>query len=367
MIPITTVRFGAEEERRVIDVIRSGSIAQGPVVAELEDRFARMHDARHAIAVNNGTTALIAALHVLDLRPGDEVITSPFTFVATVNAILQTGATVRFADIHDTDFGLDAESVAGLISERTRVILPVHLYGQMVDMAPIASLADANDLTIVEDSAQSHGARYRGRAAGGFGLGTFSFYATKNITTAEGGMITTDSDELADRLRVLRNQGMRARYEYVTVGNNFRLTDLHAALAIPQLDRYEETVRRRRANAAALTAGLADVPGIVTPVTFPDRDHVWHQYTVRVTDESATTRDAFPAALADRGVGSGIYYPKLILDYDAYRGRADVAEDSTPVAARVAAQALSLPVHTELLPEDIDTIIAAVRDVAAGR
>lgn len=367
MIPITTVRFGVEEERRVLDVIRSGVIAQGPVVAELETRFAALHDASHAVAVNNGTTALIAALAVLDLRPGDEVITSPFTFVATINAILEAGATVRFADIHDTDFGLDAASVSALITERTRVIMPVHLYGQMVDMAPLEALASTHGLHIVEDSAQSHGARYQGRAAGSYGMGTFSFYATKNITTAEGGMVTTSDDALADRLRVLRNQGMRARYEYVMAGNNFRLTDLHAALALPQLDRYADTVGRRRENAATLSAGLTGAAGVITPATFPDREHVWHQYTVRVTEDSAVSRDDFVTALAERGVGSGIYYPKLILDYDAYRGRPDIANDPTPVAARVSREVLSLPVHTELSADDLQTIIAAVRDTAEGR
>lgn len=366
MIPITTVRFGEAEERRVLDVIRSGIIAQGPVVAEFEARFAALHDARHAIAVNNGTTALVAALQVLDLEPGDEVITSPFTFVATVNAILQAGATVRFADINDTDFALDPASVERLINDRTRVIMPVHLYGQMADMEPIERLAAAHGLRVVEDSAQSHGARYRGRAAGSYGMGTFSFYATKNITTAEGGMITTDDDDIAARLRILRNQGMRARYEYVMAGNNYRLTDLHAALALPQLERYSETVAQRRRNAAALTDGLQNVRGIVTPATFADRDHVWHQYTIRVTSESAVTRDAFVGALAERGVGSGIYYPGLIIDAEAYQGRPDVIADATPVAARVASEVLSLPVHTELSEEDITTIVEAVRAVAGG-
>ncbi|MGG7509607.1 DegT/DnrJ/EryC1/StrS family aminotransferase [Plantibacter sp. YIM 135249] len=367
MIPITTVRFGEAEERRVLEVLRSGSIAQGPVVAELESRFAELQGTRHAVAVNNGTTALIAALQVLDLEPGDEVITSPFTFVATLNAILQAGATARFADIRDDDFNVDPQSMTGLVSDRTKVLLPVHLYGQMADMAPIAELAADRGLSIVEDAAQSHGADYRSTRAGGFGLGTFSFYATKNITTAEGGMITTNDDDLAARLRILRNQGMRARYEYLIAGNNYRLTDLQAALAIPQLERYEQTVNIRRANAAFLSEALSDVDGVVVPTSLPGRGHVWHQYTIRVTAEAAVSRDEFVTALTDRGIGCGVYYPKLLGDYDAYRDRADVILDETPVARRVATEVVSLPVHTDLSRSELETIADAVREVAAGR
>lgn len=367
MIPITTVTFGEAEERRVLDVLRSGSIAQGPVVAEFEQRFAELQQAKHAVAVNNGTTALVAALQVLDLQPGDEVITSPFTFVATVNAILQAGATVRFADITDDDFNIDPATVAPLVNERTRVLMPVHLYGQMSDMDPLERIAHEHELTIVEDSAQSHGATYHGRSSGAAGLGTFSFYATKNLTTAEGGMITTDDDQLADRLRVLRNQGMRARYQYEVAGNNYRLTDLQAALAIPQLDRYADTVARRQANARTLSLGLADAQGIVVPPVLPGRHHVWHQYTIRVTPEAAVSRDEFVERLLERGVGCGVYYPKLLFDYDAYAHRDDVVVAATPVAERVASEVVSLPVHTALTAEDLQVIVETVTAVAEGR
>ncbi|WP_158862769.1 DegT/DnrJ/EryC1/StrS family aminotransferase [Leifsonia sp. AG29] len=366
MIPITTVKFGADEEREVLDVLRSGSIAQGPKVARLEEEFARMHGVPHAIAVNNGTTALVAALEVLDLEPGDEVVTSPFTFVATLNAILESGATATFADITLDDFNLDPESVRRAVGPNTKVLLPVHLYGQMADMAPIAELATEKGLRILEDSAQSHGATYQGRAAGSFGLGSFSLYATKNLTTGEGGIITTDDDALADRLRVLRNQGMRARYAYEMAGHNYRLTDLQAALALPQLARYASIVEARKRNAARLIEGLEGVPGVVAPRELDGRSHVWHQFTIRVTDEARVGRDQFVEALHGEGVGAGVYYPRLLWDYDAYRDHPRVRRTEAPVADQVARQVISLPVHNALSDDDLSAIVAAVRKIAGA-
>lgn len=366
MIPITSVRFGSEEEELILQVLRSGSIAQGPMVKTFEDRFAQMCGVKHAIAVNNGTTALVAGLEVMDLSAGDEVMTTPFTFVATVNAILESGATATFADINEDDFNLDPSSVAERITTRTKVLAPVHLYGQMADMGAISEIATSRGLRILEDSAQSHLARYQGAAAGSFDIGTFSFYATKNLTTGEGGMITTNDDLTADRLRVLRNQGMRERYVYEIAGHNYRLTDLQAAVVLPQLDRYAATLERRRHNAAQLTNGLSTVAGIAVPKQMPKRTHVWHQYTIRVTETSALSRDEFVAKLQEAGVGAGIYYPKLIGDYDAYRDHPRVTLSETPVAARVAQQVLSLPVHTALSDDDLKRIIDTVTTLARG-
>lgn len=366
MIPITTVKFGEEEQELVMEVLRSGAVAQGPKVALLEGRFGELFGSPHVVAVNNGTTALIAALQVLDLQPGDEVITTPFTFVATLNAILEAGATATFADIREDDFNIDPTSVAERVTDRTKVILPVHLYGQMADMDPLVTVAEQRGLRILEDAAQSHGASYKGKYAGSYGLGTFSLYATKNITTGEGGLITTDDDVIADRLRLLRNQGMRARYVYEMAGNNYRLTDLQAALGLPQLSRYAQTVAKRQSNADRLIEGLSDVPGVVVPRQLEGRGHVWHQFTVRVTAEARIGRDAFVDALAERGVGSGIYYPKLVTDYDAYRSHPRVIPADMPVATQVVKEVLSLPVHTALSDADLTDIISAVRAVAGA-
>lgn len=366
MIPITDVRFGEEEEALVLEVLRSGLIAQGPKVAQLEAEFAERYGAAHAIAVNNGTTALIAALEVLDLKPGDEVVTTPFTFVATLNAILQAGATAVFADTRADDFTIDPEAVRAQIGDRTRVIAPVHLYGQMADMDPIQQIATEHGLRILEDSAQAQGATYGGRFAGTYGIGTFSFYATKNMTTGEGGMITTDDDRLADRLRLLRNQGMRARYQYEMAGNNYRLTDLQAALALPQMARYDDTVARRRRNAARLSDALSSVPGIVVPREIEGRGHVWHQYTIRVTEESGVTRDELSQKLGENGIGNGIYYPKLVFDYDAYRSNPQVRISDVPVAQSLAQQSLSLPVHAALSESDLDRVAEVVAQIVAA-
>jgi dTDP-4-amino-4,6-dideoxygalactose transaminase len=363
VIPISTVELGPDVEAEVLKVLRSGMVAQGPVVAEFERRFAALTGVQHAVAVNNGTTALVAALQVLDLEPGDEVVTSPFTFVATLNAILEAGATATFADIDDVDFNLAPDAAAAAIGDRTRVLMPVHLYGQTAPMGELAPLAADRGLALVEDSAQSHGATLDGRAAGSFGIGCFSFYGTKNITTGEGGIITTDDDVLADRLRVLRNQGMRARYQYEVAGHNYRLTDLQAALALPQLDRYEQTVARRKANAATLVEGLAGIPGLVLPQELPGRSHVWHQFTVRVTQDAAVSRDELVARLTEAGVGSGIYYPKLVFDYETYLTHPRVKVSEVPTAARVVQEVVSLPVHPRLSDNDLRTVVDTVRSI----
>ncbi|WP_436493135.1 DegT/DnrJ/EryC1/StrS family aminotransferase [Actinokineospora sp. HUAS TT18] len=364
MIPITVVDV-ADAEPYVLEVLRSGVIAQGPMVKRLEDAFAQVAGTKHAVAVNNGTTALVASLQVLDLQPGDEVITSPFTFVATLNAILEAGATARFADIRTDDFCVDPDAVAAQIGPRTKVLMPVHLYGQTADMGKLAPLAAEHGLALVEDSAQAVGASFDGRQAGSYGLGCFSLYATKNVTTAEGGMITTDDDELADRLRVLRNQGMRARYQYEVAGHNYRLTDLHAALGIPQLEKLPALTEARSRNAEALTAGLSGIAGLTTPQVLAGRTHVWHQYTVLVGDDAKVDRDELAAKLTEKGIGNGTYYPKVVFDYDCYRELPGVIASEVPNATKVAAQALSLPVHPKLTTDELDTIIGAVREVLA--
>ncbi|MQA11889.1 MAG: aminotransferase class V-fold PLP-dependent enzyme [Pseudonocardiaceae bacterium] len=362
MIPITVVDVD-DAEPLVTEVLRSGHLAQGAMVERLEDAFARTAGTKHAVAVNSGTTALVAALKAVELRPEDEVITSPFTFAATLNAILEAGATARFADIRTDDFCLDPDAVATAIGPRTAVLMPVHLYGQTADMGKLAPLADEHGLHVVEDAAQAVGAAFRGRRAGSYGLGCFSLYATKNITTAEGGIIACDDDTIADRIRVLRNQGMRGKYRYEMVGHNYRMTDLHAAVGIPQLAKLDQLTARRQSNAAALSAGLAGAGGLTVPAALPGRSHVWHQYTVLVGPDAAVGRDELAAKLTERGVGNGIYYPKLVFDHDCYRSHPRVIASQAPVAASVTGQALSLPVHPALSQSDMDKIIGDVRQI----
>jgi perosamine synthetase len=361
-ISIAEVRLGDAAEQLVLDVLRSGHLVQGPMVDRLERSFAELCSVRHAIAVSSGTTALVAALEVLGIGAGDEVITTPFTFAATLNAILHVGATARFADIDAEDFTLDPVEVDRRGSDRSRAVIPVHLYGQPAAMGELSGIAARHGAALVEDAAQAHGAMFGDQPVGSFGIGCFSFYATKNIATGEGGIITTEDDEIADRLRVLRNQGMRRRYEYEIPGHNYRLTDIQAALALPQLDQLAELTALRTKNASRLSAGLSDVPGLVTPVVKPDRTHVFHQYTVRVTGDAALGREELAAKLNALGIGTGIHYPRVVYDADCFRRHPQVVVERMLVAEQVAREVLSLPVHPWLSEEDLDRITASVRE-----
>lgn len=344
----------------MLGVLRSGIIAQGPLVKRLEDEFADLIGVDHVVAVNNGTTALIAALRVMDLEPGDEVITSPFTFVATLNAIIESGATARFADIAAADFNVNPANVGAVINERTKVLMPVHLYGQCADMDGLVQIANDAGIAVVEDAAQAHGARLGDRAAGSWGVGCFSLYATKNLTSGEGGLISTNDALVADRLRVLRNQGMRQRYVYEMAGNNYRLTDLQAAVCLPQLTDYQQQVAARQMNARRLNDGLRALPGLRVPEILPGRHHVWHQYTVLVGDDVRLSRDALLAALIKAGIGCGVYYPRTVFDYDCYRDHPQVVVADVPVATDVASRCLSLPVHPHLSECDLDRIVTTL-------
>jgi perosamine synthetase len=254
-----------------------------------------------------------------------------------------------------------------VMSERTKVLMPVHLYGQCADMDLLAPMAAAADVAIVEDAAQAHGARIGDQAAGSWGVGCFSLYATKNLTSAEGGLISTNDAALADRLRVLRNQGMRQRYVYEMAGNNFRMTDLQAAVCLPQLDGYAAQVAKRQANAHHLNSGLRSLAGVRVPETAPGRHHVWHQYTILIDDDARLTRDGLIAALTEQGIGCGIYYPRLVYDYDCYRGHPQVVTDDAPVAADVVSRCLSLPVHPYLSENDLDRIVTTMTDLLGDR
>ena len=365
MIPISKVIVGEEEAQGVLEVLSSGMLAQGEKTALLEDTFAAAHHVAHAVAVSNGTVALTAALRALGIGPGDEVITTPFSFNATLNAILEVGATARFADVRD-DFTVDPEAMAALVNDRTAALLPVHLYGLPADMTVIAALARRNGLAIVEDAAQAHGAACAGRSVGGYGVGTFSFYGTKNITCGEGGMVITDDAEVARKLRLLRNQGMRARYEYQVPGYNWRLTDVQAAIALPQVHRLKAIAAARAANAEWLTSGLTGTPGLALPAVPSDRTHVWHQYTVRVLADAPVGRDEFCARLGRAGIGHGVYYPRLMHDYPCYADHPRVIASDTPAAWAMTSQVVSLPVHPGLSEPDLARIVDCAREAMRG-
>jgi dTDP-4-amino-4,6-dideoxygalactose transaminase/acetyltransferase-like isoleucine patch superfamily enzyme len=363
-IPMAKVVLGTDAEEAVLSVLRSGHLASGPWVEELERSFARAHRAAHAVAVSNGTAALVAALRAHGIGPGDEVITSPLTFVATLNSILEVGATARFADITE-DLTLDPSTLAALISPRTKALMPVHLYGLPAAMPEISGIAREHGLVVIQDAAQAHGARVADEHVGSFGTATFSLYATKNITCGEGGVVTTNDDEIAGRLKLLRNHGMHGRYDYSMPGTNCRLTDIQAAIAVTQLGELPSIMAARNRHAALLSAGLAGLPGLVLPGCPAGRLHAWHQYTVQVTPNARADRDQLGKHLAAAGIDSMVYYPRLVHDYPCFREHPRVVQDETPRALRAAREVLSLPVHPALTGTDVGRIVSCVREALA--
>lgn len=364
MIPITAVDV-RDAEPLVTEVLRSGSLTQGPMVARFEAAFARITGTAHAVAVSSGTSALVAALQALDLRPGDEVLTSPFTSAPTVNAILQAGVTVRFADISREDFAVDPDAAAATIGSHTRVLMPVYLFGQTADLDKLAPLAAEHGLCLVEDAAHALGASFHGRPAGSFGVGCFSLHAAQNLTTGDGGVITCQNSELAEKLRLLRDEGQRSVSAQELPGHSYRMSELHAAVGIPQLAKLDELIAARRRNARRLTLGLAGTPGLTVPGVPLGRGHVWSHYTVLVGANAMLSRDELAAELAVRGICTGTFYPRLVFDHGRFRGHPQVPAVSPadfPVAAALTDQALSLPVHPALTDSDVDTVIAEVRE-----
>jgi perosamine synthetase len=354
MIPIARPDFGPEETAAVAEVLASGMVAQGRRVAELEKDWAEFVGVKHAIAMANGTVSLMSIFAGIGLGPGDEVITVSHTFAATANAILYTGATPVFVDIEPDTYLIDPKQIEAAITPRTRAICPVHLFGLVADMDMIMAIADRHGLVVVEDACQAHGALFRGRPAGSFGHGAFSLYATKNMTTAEGGFVTTDDDQLADWLRLYRNQGMRARYQFEMLGYNFRLTDIAAAIGIAQFDKLEKNTARRRAIAARYDERFADLP-VRLPVTPDGRTHVFHQYTIDV----GTARDAIVADLREAGIGADIYYP-IPVHRQAYIMERGLHAD-LPVTDAAAANTLALPMFPGLTDEEQDKVVEAFR------
>ena len=370
MIPIAHPLMGTEEETAICRVLASGQLAQGEQVAAFERRFAEVCQVRHAVAVASGTAALHLALLAHGIGPGDEVITTAFSFIATANAILLAGATPVFVDIEPDTYNIDPDLVEAAITPRTKVILPVHLFGNPCDMKRLESLAATRHLALIEDACQAHAAAIVGKPVGGFGTGCFSFYATKNITTGEGGMVTTNDPAIAERVRLLRNQGQQERYFQPVLGYSFRMTDIQGAIGLVQIEKLEQLTERRIANAAFLTERLR--VSVQTPVVRPGYRHVYHKYTIRVPGD----RDEWARKLQARGIGTGIHYRFPIHQQPLYRespakfrvsgsremtnAKHGMSELQLPVAEMAAKQVLSLPVHPALSEEDLSTVVREV-------
>ncbi|MDS0295160.1 DegT/DnrJ/EryC1/StrS family aminotransferase [Halogeometricum luteum] len=354
MIHIANPTLGREEKDRVTEVIDSGMVAEGDVVHEFESDFASYCGADTGLATTNGTTALHAALVGLGIGDGDRVLTTPFSFIATANTPRLAGADVDFVDIDPETYNIDPEALESRLraGEDVDAVIAVHLYGLPADVGRLRELADEYDFKLLEDAAQAHGAKYEGTRVGTFGdAACFSFYPTKNMTTGEGGMVLTDDEEVAERTRRFVDHGRTEGYEHASVGHNFRMTNIAAAIGLAQMERLPGFTEARRRNAARLTEELTDVPGVTPPAEPEGYEHVYHQYTVRVDD-----RDGLQEHLSDAGVGTGVYYPVPIHRQPAY----DDVGGSYPEAEAAAEEVLSLPVHPALEDDDIDDIVAAM-------
>ncbi|UOW69852.1 DegT/DnrJ/EryC1/StrS family aminotransferase [Synechococcus elongatus PCC 7943] len=371
-------RIGAELETATAKVLASGGYIGGQTVADFEAVFAAAMGVTEAVGCNSGTDALHLALRALDIGPGDEVITSPFTFFASAEAISLAGATPVLVDIEPQFFNLDYRQIEAAITPRTKAIIPVHLFGHPAAMSEIMAIARAHNLRVIEDCAQATGATWQGQPVGSFGdCGCFSFYPTKNLgACGDGGLVTTKNPEVADRLRSLRQHGMRVRYYHDEIGLNSRLDALQAVILSIKLRYLDEWNQQRQAIAQRYGEAIAAIPGLVAPSVHADAVHVWHQYTVRVQacgdrsrcvshpcDRQGLCRDWLQQQLQAQGIGSMIYYPVPVHLQQAY-SQLGYKTGDFPEAERAAQEVLSLPMFPELNEDDQARVITALKDLA---
>ncbi len=355
--------IGDEEIEAVVDVLRSGMLSHGKIVEDFEREFASFIGVKHAIAVANGTVALDTALKIVGVRAGDEVITTPFTFIATANSILYQNAKPVFADINLKTYNLDPDDVLEKITDKTKAIIVVHLYGQPADMQALSEIARDYKLILIEDCAQAHGAEFRKKKVGGLGdVGVFSFYPTKNMTTGEGGMLVTDNDEYARRARIIRDHGQTSKYVHEEIGYNYRMTNMAAAIGRVQLKRLEELNLKRMRNAEFLTKNLNNIKSLTTPYIDPRVKHVFNQYVVRLEDNSPVSRDQFSRKLNEKGVETAVHYPTPIHHQPLYK-RLGYPQDICPNSIEASRKVLSLPVHPQLTIEDLEYIVQSVKEI----
>lgn len=360
-IPIAQPAAGDEEIAAVERVLRSGMFASGPEVAKFEKEFAAYCGVNHAVAVSNGTTALHAALASAGIGPGDEVIVPSFSFIATATCVSMCGARPVFADVDPRYFTIDPDSVNNLIQKTTKAVIGVHLFGQPFDVDPISELCTDHNLALIEDAAQSHGAKYKGKMTGGFGKGgCFSFYPTKNMTTGEGGMITTDDPGYAAALRRFINHGQSEKYLHTSLGYNYRMTDIGAAIGSVQLKKLDGFNARRNRNATFFDSHILN-PGLELPERRQASTHVFHQYVVKVTGDFSLSREQLMERLKEKGIGTAVHYPIPIHRQPVY---SSIAKGITcPVSDDLSKQVMSLPVHPLVTNDQLEYICSAINEV----
>ncbi|MEZ0290444.1 MAG: DegT/DnrJ/EryC1/StrS family aminotransferase [Sulfolobales archaeon] len=352
-----------EEIRSVEEVLKSKYLVHGPVVEEFEKRFAEKHMCSEGVAVSNGTVALETALRSLGVGFGDEVIVPAFTFIATANAALMLGARPVLCDIDPETFTIDPKCVEESISKNTRAIIPVHLFGHPADMDPIIRIARENEIYVLEDAAQAHGARYKNRPVGCIGdIGIFSLYATKNITSGEGGVIVTNDSEKASFMRVFRDQGQVSKYNHEILGTNYRLTAVQGVIALRQLEKLDVVNDMRRRNAIKLTERLRKIEWIKTPVEREWAYHVYHQYAIVLKEDAPITRDGLREYLSRNGIETAVHYPTPISEQPLYK-RLGYSSECCPISSSISKRILSLPVHPRVTEEDIEYIVEVLERI----
>ena len=363
MIKLFIPDIGIEELEAVIKVLESKWLVHGPEVEAFEEEFAEYVGTKYAIAVSNGTIALFLVLKAFGIKPGDEVLVPDFTFIATATAPMLAGARPIFIDINPRTYNMDPNDVLNKITPRTKAVVAVHLYGYPAEMKALREICEDKKLILIEDAAQAHGARYKGRTVGSLGdAAAFSFYATKNMTTGgEGGIITTDNKYVAEKLRMLRNHGQLRKYYHVELGWNFRMTALQAAIGRVQLRKLERIIKVRRRNASRLKSELEQLNWVRLPYEDPNNRHVYHLFTIWIEDTAPLTRDELIEYLKKWGIETGVYYPIPLHEQPLFKELG--YKKCCPNAEEASKHVLSIPVHQKLSDDDLATIVRAFKSL----
>lgn len=366
MIPINLPLIGEEEIEAVAKIMRSGPLTSalgvGPMVKQFEKNFAEFAGVKHAVAVNTGTAALHSAVVAAGVKQGDEVILPSFTFVATAEAVVMAGGKTVFVDIDPETYHISPDAIEKSVTKDTRAIVPVDLYGFSVDMKPIREIASEHGLAVVEDAAQAHGATYAGKPAGVFAdAACWSLYASKNMTTGEGGVATTDNDEVAETLQLVRTHGEKAKYSSLMLGYNYRMSEIQAAIGVVQLEKLPGFVAKRRANAKRLTQLLSVSDRLKLPTELEKRQHSWYLYTVRLKNSNGDERNKILEELNKKSIGAVAYYvhPVHLMPYY----RETFGERKLPETEKAASQVFSLPIHPSVTEEQVDYIGETLLDL----
>jgi len=356
-------RIKADIDAAVAEIFESQAFVGGPVLEAFEQAVGRYVGTSHAVAVASGTDALLLLLKALNLKPGDEIVTSSFSFFATAGAIANAGLTPVFADIDPATCNIHPEALRAAVTPKTKAIVPVHLYGQCADMDPVLEIAREHALPVVEDAAQALGASYKGRPAGSLGHGAaISFYPTKNLGGAgDGGMIVTSSDEMAERVRLLRSHGADTTYFHKIVGTNSRMDAIQAAVLLAKLKYLDQWNQERRERAAYYDEKLAAAPGVITLNTLPGNTHVYHQYVVRIP-----RRDKARDFLKNRGISTAVFYPLPLHSQECFR-YLNYAEETCPNAVQASREVLALPMFPELTQDQQDEVVSALADFVSAQ